>query len=843
MKAFSVRENYLLNQLKWGYNKFATAGSTVEITNTNTTTNDNESHSESESESETQVFNEKNDIKYHDYEDEEEEEDNEYDSLLKAKLLSENSYNTDLERNGNVDTTKQRRRRGRFNIKDNENLKNPKLTIILAIVLFITCLHLLHSAFFDLGLRQPCSMKEHGHGHGHGHAHPHGYPHAHPHGHPHDHGRHHGYPHAHGDDQMDHHAHPSPPPPPHHRRSLLRQLATDLRLNNVNLSTNEKDNTTAAEIFEISLPKLIYGEPLYKQELLNYTFANSWGHPAVVDYIAPPSNINFTQVILGLSTTVDGVQYDRLAHIYLDGASIWRTSTIEPSGMLSHSYSEKDVTAYSKLFKSDGTLMFQLDNIITPRLTGAFNISLTAFYYNEKPNSSLLPHINSTEIELTADTAAENELIKIQDLDDEFDVPGSVRDFFDSNRPADQIHPLVAQPAPNRPPLVYLPNIPFKTFVPQLNFNTTKVKLQLFTSGNADEEFWYTNVLDEYKNIFGKQGHPFPGHGSCRVINVYADNYRVASLNPFPVIYTGGLSPALWRPTVSTGAFDVRALEVELTPILPLFWDQKTQLSIEIANCIDDELEGKSEAVDLETRDTDAPKPSKSGIGSNWITTANVLTWEDERIGDSDGEMLSFDNSTKVSSFGLSPPFSGNYHQFINAEYTSKINSMLNYTLYNGTQVNVITEAYFDAFQNNIISVKEFGDSQKVSFVPTSKHSFAIIDPKSEKVISQLNYTHAFPLRIYLNSKVNGPEVQYNVNITRNFKIDIDFNDVTAVQLKNKENGSSVFNLTPNGNYGFGSLEHNLTVVQSDPLPNTSYNRHSLAENGTLIYDTVELSI
>ncbi|GME91268.1 unnamed protein product [[Candida] boidinii] len=320
MKAFSVRENYLFNQLKWGYNKFATAGSTV-VENTSPSTNDNQSYpeSESESESETHMLNEKIDKEYHDDDD---DEDNEYDSLLKSKISPEISYNTDLEKNGNADTTKPSRN---SNIKGNKNLKNPKITIFLAIFLIFTCLHLLISAFFDLGSCQPFSMKKHAHDHAHAPSH------AHPHGH----GRHHGS------------------PPPQHRRNFLHQLATDSKLNNFNLLFNDNNHTEASEVFEISLPKLNYGEPQYKQELLNYSFANSWGHPAIVDYVAPPSNINFTQVILGLSTTVGGVQYDRLAHIYLDGASIWRTSTIEPSGTLSHSYSEKDVTAYSKLFKHD----------------------------------------------------------------------------------------------------------------------------------------------------------------------------------------------------------------------------------------------------------------------------------------------------------------------------------------------------------------------------------------------------------------------------------------------------------------------------------------------------------
>lgn len=39
---------------------------------------------------------------------------------------------------------------------------------------------------------------------------------------------------------------------------------------------------------------------------------------------------------------------------------------------------------------------------------------------------------------------------------------------------------------------------------------------------------------------------------------------------PFPVIYTGGANPLLWRPLASLRAFDVPSAFIDVSPFLPL---------------------------------------------------------------------------------------------------------------------------------------------------------------------------------------------------------------------------------------------------------------------------------
>jgi len=42
---------------------------------------------------------------------------------------------------------------------------------------------------------------------------------------------------------------------------------------------------------------------------------------------------------------------------------------------------------------------------------------------------------------------------------------------------------------------------------------------------------------------------------------------------PFPIIFTGGVVPGLWRPIVGIDAFDLREDEIDITPFLPILCD------------------------------------------------------------------------------------------------------------------------------------------------------------------------------------------------------------------------------------------------------------------------------
>jgi len=51
----------------------------------------------------------------------------------------------------------------------------------------------------------------------------------------------------------------------------------------------------------------------------------------IIGSYTPPTNCSFNRVVLNLTVTVAGVQFDRLGEMYLGDTEIWRTSTAEPT--------------------------------------------------------------------------------------------------------------------------------------------------------------------------------------------------------------------------------------------------------------------------------------------------------------------------------------------------------------------------------------------------------------------------------------------------------------------------------------------------------------------------------
>lgn len=568
-----------------------------------------------------------------------------------------------------------------------------------------------------------------------------------------------------------------------------------------------KNETVPREVIEIPiLPELDYGKAVYNQTLVKDTFGNCWGHPVTVKYHPPPAKLNFTKIVLTLDISVDGVQYDRLLHVYIDNEEIWRSSTAEPAGLLTHTHTQKDVSTYGHLFTKKTEIMLQLDNILTPRLTGSFDVVLKAFYYDTPEDDSPLPEDPDAKF-------------KAQDLHDVI-IPGQLDQIFNNSEASQHVIPLI-DPPEGRPPLIYYPNTDFKVTLPKVNTNTTSVRLMIYLSGNGEEEFWYSNLLDEFKDRFKKRGHTFGGHGPCRMVNVYYGSERIGSASPFPVIYTGGLSPALWNPIVSTGAFDIGALEFDVSPLLPILWKEGAELSIDVSNCIDDDLPIGEKA---------------SGIGSNWISSANLAVWESPSIKSASGTFLGVTNYTKVTAFGINPPFSGFLSQIVTAKYNSTIASHLNYTLADDTNLDFISQFYTKASQTNIQIIRTFGDGQSVVSVPKQKTSMAYFNPDGT-LISKYNLSNSYALAINLETDpIPDPVTDYQINVTKHANFKALFNGTKLMQIKNLENGTSNFTLSPSGNHGIGIMEHNYTLTTHS---GESYNRHALADNGTIVYDNV----
>ncbi|GAA5953176.1 hypothetical protein JCM8115_000450 [Rhodotorula mucilaginosa] len=166
--------------------------------------------------------------------------------------------------------------------------------------------------------------------------------------------------------------------------------------------------------------------------------------------------------------------------------------------------------------------MFELDNIVNKQYTGVFSVSLSATFY------------------------------------------APTHDFPEANS-ADVILPLTTGNAKGSQMLVY-PGDTRRTL--KFPLNAAEAYLEIIATGAAEEEFWYTNSIDRWRDFFPKAG--LLGKGPYREVQVRIDETLAGVVHPFPVIYTGGANPLLWRPLASLRAFDIPSMYLDLTPFLPI---------------------------------------------------------------------------------------------------------------------------------------------------------------------------------------------------------------------------------------------------------------------------------
>lgn len=562
-------------------------------------------------------------------------------------------------------------------------------------------------------------------------------------------------------------------------------------------------NNTPREIISVGYPDIpshTYGKSVHQTTLINQTFGNSWGKPAFQEYTPPETDFN--KVVLTLKTEVGGVQYDRLVNIFIGGVQLWRASTIEPGNSEVYSTAKKDVTPYLSLFKENNNILFQLDNLLNKRLTGEFKVQLVADFYN-----------------------ADDDTVG----GDDFESQDSENPLLVPIKPADKVYPLIEKSDLNIPPLVYLPSDKLEVELPKVSTNTSRLRLSIFTSGNAQEEFWYGNVLDKYKNKFTSR--PLPGHGPVRIVNVYFNGEKILTQTPEPIIYTGGISPALWSSVVSNNAFDIRAMELDITGLLPVLWESQAieyrHLEIEISNGLG------------ETGDDD------KDIGENWITSANLLTYENGEIESVNGYIIDTTSSQSSNIVAVSPPYTGSIHQVINSHFDSAIVSDLAFKLKNGKTYKSIIYTNTSASINNVQSYRRNGASQNVVHNAVSHKSFKVIedDKKVHEVSSKATYP--FVLHLEEREKTIGTQdfkIVYDIQLVAGRKLKVAKNkDEMVLKTSSFQNGTSRYILASEGNHGTAKIDTNYTLSTfKDKKPAHYYNRHVKAANGTIISDDVE---
>lgn len=299
-----------------------------------------------------------------------------------------------------------------------------------------------------------------------------------------------------------------------------------------------------------------YSNQVASQDLLTHqTFGNSWNTPSNAQY-SPPSQ-SFNRVVLELTVNSTGSNFDRLGQLFIDDIEIWRTSTAEPDNSGASWTVRKDVSAYASLFTSNRTVNFLIQNRITDTYTGIFYVTLTAYFYDDNSSQPV--------------------------SDDNWAV--------DYNNPPNNIQALVksgSSPGDSWSS----PDDNITIGVGPLDRSTNRALVHVFASGNGDDEFWWDS------------SHSSSSAGPSRFIDVYVGGKLAGFCSPYPVVYTGGVDPLLWRPLVDLRTFDVPAYFIDITPFLPALWDSNTNIEIRMSNGVNNEE-----------------------IPSNWIITYNLFTW------------------------------------------------------------------------------------------------------------------------------------------------------------------------------------------------------------------------
>ncbi|KAL8964838.1 MAG: hypothetical protein Q9183_004185, partial [Haloplaca sp. 2 TL-2023] len=281
-------------------------------------------------------------------------------------------------------------------------------------------------------------------------------------------------------------------------------------------------------------------------------------------FFSPPP-CSFNRVTMNLIVTSEGRQFDRLGIMYLGDIEVFRTSTAEPTtNGIVWTY-VKEMDHYTSLWRSEQKIIFDLGNLVDETYTGIFSTRLIATF-------STVPNSRST---------------------------------------ADQILPISRQASGENAPSAF--SVPSDRAMVQhrIPSHTERAVVSLSACGQAAEEFWYTNVLNSQVITFADEIGTLSGYSPFREVQLLIDGQLAGVSWPFPVIFTGGISPGLWRPIAGIDAFGLQEHEIDITPWLPDLCDGADHsFEIQVVGVDDD---GKENAA------------LSAEVGSAWIVTGKIF--------------------------------------------------------------------------------------------------------------------------------------------------------------------------------------------------------------------------
>ncbi|KAJ5585304.1 uncharacterized protein N7459_005104 [Penicillium hispanicum] len=327
-------------------------------------------------------------------------------------------------------------------------------------------------------------------------------------------------------------------------------------------------NTGLQEVFQVYQPVAFAPQGTdgcdVELELMDHVFGESYGAPFVGMY-EPPS-CEFDTVRINFTVLSRGVQYDRLALMYLGDVEVFRTSTAEPTSTGIVWTYIKEMSQYNALWQKPQKLIFDLGNIVNNVYTGSFNVTLTAHFSYEN-----------------------------------------------TARTADAILPISARNSASNSSSAFTVPSDNTTVKYKIPAAASRAVVAISACGQSEEEFWWSNVFSQDSEDFTDTVGELYGYSPFREVQLYIDGILAGVVWPFPVIFTGGVAPGFWHPIVGIDAFDLRQPEIDISPFLPLVQDGNEH-SFEIR-------------VTGLTVTSDGTATFADTVGSYWVVTGNIFLY------------------------------------------------------------------------------------------------------------------------------------------------------------------------------------------------------------------------
>ncbi|OJD16057.1 hypothetical protein AJ78_03730 [Emergomyces pasteurianus Ep9510] len=542
-------------------------------------------------------------------------------------------------------------------------------------------------------------------------------------------------------------------------------------------------NSARLQVFQVYKP--VPNEPPHKVPgdacslellLMRHEFGFSYGHPFVGNY-APPQCI-FDTVILNMTVTSKGRQFDRLALMFLGDTEVFRTSTAEPtSNGIIWTY-VKDMSLYKALWTEPQKLIFDLGNLIDDTFTGPFDVTLTAIFS-----------------------------LRLHDI-----------------KTADVILPISARRSAADSPSGF--NIPEEnaTVTHIIPNDASRVVVSISACGQSTEEFWYNNVLSSDTYTFNETTGPLYGHSPFREIQLSIDGHMAGVVWPFPVIFTGGIAPGFWRPIVGIDAFDLREPEIDITPFLPMFADgQLHSFGINVVG-LGDANNGIAEISQT--------------VGSYWVVTGKIFIYLD---GETGVKHLTTPKRRFDLTPIISTQFESHITHEWRQNLDTGVNETLSHTVQISRSLSITSPSSHWIQSLTFWNSASFSDQGRAQLTKQMTHSTSeSLDLMDEKNIIVSKTASSYPLDVnsVYHSNYSGLEIQASLSRGLQFTYQSDLSYYSPYTLTA---GPSKCDATQFGNATYGSMQGrswstgDTTEVFKESSAGLTYDVKARAINGTVV--------